>query len=108
MLDHDFDGIRELDNRVPPWFSWLFYVTIIFAVIYLLNYHVFQASPLQDEEYQMQVKEAEAQRTALVKSGAFLNCKKLSHFLPILHRWMPVNKFLQQTVLPATLPMEVD
>jgi cytochrome c oxidase cbb3-type subunit 3 len=56
MLDHDFDGIRELDNRVPPWFSWLFYVTIIFAVIYLLNYHVFQASPLQDEEYQMQVK----------------------------------------------------
>lgn len=73
MLDHDFDGIRELDNRVPPWFSWLFYVTIIFAVIYLLNYHVFQASPLQDEEYQMQVKEAEAQRTALVKSGAFLN-----------------------------------
>lgn len=73
MLDHDFDGIRELDNRVPPWFSWLFYVTIIFAVIYLLNYHVFQASPLQDEEYQIQVKEAEAQRTALVKSGAFLN-----------------------------------
>jgi len=73
MLDHDFDGIRELDNRVPPWFSWLFYVTIIFAVIYLLNYHVFQASPLQEEEYQMQVKEAEAQRTALVKSGAFLN-----------------------------------
>jgi hypothetical protein len=34
--------------------------------------------------------------------------KKLSHFLPILHRWMPVNKFLQQTVLPATLPMVVD
>lgn len=73
LLDHDFDGIRELDNKIPPWFSWLFYVTIAFAVIYLLDYHVFNASPLQDEEYQIQVKEADLQREALIKSGAFIN-----------------------------------
>lgn len=73
MLDHNFDGIRELDNKIPPWFSWLFYLTIAFAVFYLLDYHVFNASPLQDEEYQIQVKEAEMQRAALIKSGAFLN-----------------------------------
>ena len=73
MLDHDFDGIRELDNKVPPWFSWLFYLTIFFAVFYLLDYHVFNSSPLQDEEYQIQVKEAEIQRSELIKSGAFLN-----------------------------------
>ncbi len=73
MLAHDFDGIRELDNKVPPWFTWLFYVTICFAVFYLLDYHVFSSSPLQDEEYQIQVKEAEIQRAELIKSGAFLN-----------------------------------
>ena len=73
LLDHNFDGIRELDNKIPPWFSWLFYVTIAFAVFYMLDYHVFNASPLQDEEYQIQVKEAELQREALIKSGAFLN-----------------------------------
>ncbi len=73
LLDHDYDGIRELNSQIPPWFLWLFYLTITFAVIYLLGYHVFNSSPLQDEEYQIQVKQAEVERTALVNSGAFLN-----------------------------------
>src|SRR3989304_1550347 len=31
MFDHDFDGIKELDSKIPPWFAWLFIITIIFA-----------------------------------------------------------------------------
>jgi cytochrome c oxidase cbb3-type subunit 3 len=73
LLDHDYDGIRELDSKVPPWFLWLFYLTIAFAVIYMLDYHVFSSSPLQDEEYQLQVQQAEIERAALINSGAFLN-----------------------------------
>jgi cytochrome c oxidase cbb3-type subunit 3 len=73
LLDHDYDGIKELDNKIPPWFSWLFYGTILFGVFYLLDYHVFHASPLQAEEYQIQVRAADAKREALIKSGAFLN-----------------------------------
>lgn len=73
MFEHSFDGIRELDNKIPPWFSWLFYVTIFFAVFYMLDYHVFNSSPLQEEEYQIQVREAEVKRAELIKSGAFLN-----------------------------------
>jgi cytochrome c oxidase cbb3-type subunit 3 len=41
LLDHDADGIRELDNNLPRWWVWLFYITIIFSVIYLGYYHVF-------------------------------------------------------------------
>ncbi|MDM1370403.1 cbb3-type cytochrome c oxidase N-terminal domain-containing protein [Myroides marinus] len=41
MMDHDYDGIKELDNDLPPWWVGLFYVTFIFAVIYLLRFHVF-------------------------------------------------------------------
>lgn len=73
LLDHDYDGIRELDSKVPPWFLWLFYMSIFFAVVYMLDYHVFNSSPLQDEEYQLQVKQAEVERAALINSGAFLN-----------------------------------
>ena len=29
LLDHDYDGIKELDSRVPPWYTGLFYATII-------------------------------------------------------------------------------
>lgn len=40
MLDHDYDGIKELDNVLPPWWVNLFYATIIFGVIYLVRFHV--------------------------------------------------------------------
>jgi len=61
-FDHEYDGIRELDNRIPPWFSTLFLVTIVFAVIYMLDYHVFGSSPLMVEEYQQEIAQAELQR----------------------------------------------
>ena len=39
LLDHEYDGIRELDNKLPRWWVWLFNFTIVFAVFYLGYYH---------------------------------------------------------------------
>jgi cytochrome c oxidase cbb3-type subunit 3 len=61
-FDHEYDGIRELDNRVPPWFTTLFLVTVLFAVIYMLDYHVFRSSPLMAGEYQQEIAQADLQR----------------------------------------------
>lgn len=58
-LDHNYDGIRELDNRLPPWWVYSFYITIIFAVVYLVRFHVFDDYD-QREEYLTEVAEAEA------------------------------------------------
>ncbi len=74
MMEHEFDGIVELDNPTPAWFMGLFYATIIFAVVYLLNYHVFEWSPLQDEEYVIEMKAAEVEKAAvLAKSGELID-----------------------------------
>lgn len=59
MLDHDYDGIKELDNVLPPWWVNLFYATIIFAAVYLLRFHVF-GGYTQDEEFKTEVELAEA------------------------------------------------
>lgn len=64
MMDHEYDGIRELDNNLPPWWKWGFYTTIVFAVIYLMNYHVFQYGDLQIEEYEKSMALAEEQKQA--------------------------------------------
>jgi cytochrome c oxidase cbb3-type subunit 3 len=58
-LGHDYDGIRELNNRLPPWWIYGFYCTIIFAAIYLWRYHVSHTAPLSREEYEIAVQKAD-------------------------------------------------
>jgi cytochrome c oxidase cbb3-type subunit 3 len=59
LLDHDADGIRELDNLLPRWWVWLFYLTTIFAVGYMGYYHVLKAGDLQIAEYTKEAKRGE-------------------------------------------------
>ena len=70
MLDHDYDGIKELDNHLPPWWTALFYITIIIGVIYLFNYHIIHIFPLQEEEYANELKKAKELQASLAKTGA--------------------------------------
>ncbi len=61
ILDHNYDGIKELDNDLPPWWLYGFYISIIFAAVYLLRYHVFNG-PTQIDELETELVEA---RTAI-------------------------------------------
>jgi cytochrome c oxidase cbb3-type subunit 3 len=55
LLDHDYDGIKELDNALPPWWKWGFYITIVVAGIYIFRYHVTHSGldPLQEYNKEM-------------------------------------------------------
>lgn len=61
LAGHEYDGIRELDNKLPRWWLWLFYITIAFAAVYLIRYHVIKTAPLQDEEYAREMASAQIQ-----------------------------------------------
>lgn len=58
-LDHNYDGIKELDNHLPPWWTWLFVGTVVWGVIYLFVYHISDNLPLQQQEYQNELASAE-------------------------------------------------
>ncbi|SHK36237.1 cytochrome c oxidase cbb3-type subunit 3 [Maribacter aquivivus] len=58
ILDHNYDGIRELDNKLPPWWVYLFYASIVFAIIYLVRFHVFNDYN-QTLEYEQEVAAAQ-------------------------------------------------
>lgn len=68
LTDHEYDGIKELDNNLPPWWIYSFYVSIVFSVIYLLNYHVFKTGDLQIAEYDKEVKQQDEQVAEYLKS----------------------------------------
>lgn len=62
QLDHDYDGIRELDNSLPPWWLYGFYVSILVAIGYMYVYHYSDIGLSQDEEYQQAMQEADQEK----------------------------------------------
>ncbi|MEM6804809.1 MAG: cbb3-type cytochrome c oxidase N-terminal domain-containing protein [Bacteroidota bacterium] len=57
-LGHDFDGIRELDNKLPPWWLYGFYATIVIGVTYMYIYHI-EGDWSSDQEYRVEMAEAQ-------------------------------------------------
>ena len=68
ILDHNYDGIRELDNNLPPWWIYGFYASIVFAVFYMFKYHVFngdnQYTELETEYAEARIAIEEYKKTA--------------------------------------------
>jgi cytochrome c oxidase cbb3-type subunit 3 len=67
-LGHEYDGIRELNNKLPPWWLYGFYATILFAAVYLWRFHVSHTGPSSKEEYETSVARAQAKIDAYLKS----------------------------------------
>ena len=66
MLDHDYDGIKELDNVLPPWWVYMFYMTIVFAIVYLIRFHVINDYTQQEEfETEMETARVEIEKYKL-------------------------------------------
>lgn len=72
MFDHAFDGIRELDNSLPPWWVGMFYMTIVFAIGYFSYYEVLGYGQSQAEEYVAKMEAAEEQVQTYLASQANL------------------------------------
>ncbi len=70
MLDHNYDGIQELDNQLPPWWKYGFYLTIVFAFVYLTVYHVSGTGKLQVAEYEESMQKAEHERLIRMEHSA--------------------------------------
>lgn len=58
LLDHDYDGIKELDNNLPPWWKYGFYITIVWGLFYFTYYSVLGGES-QEQEYLTSVEEGE-------------------------------------------------
>lgn len=60
LEDHDYDGIRELDNPLPPWWLYLFYGTLLFGAVYMVRFHVLDG-PTQYEEFESKMALAQSE-----------------------------------------------
>ncbi len=69
LLDHNYDGIKELDNALPPWWKYGFYITIVVAVFYLLKFEVWHTGMNPTEEYNAEMTSAKQQTDAYLASS---------------------------------------
>jgi cytochrome c oxidase cbb3-type subunit 3 len=70
LLDHNYDGIQELDNSLPPWWKYGFYLTIIVGCIYIYRYHISHDGPSQQEEYAAEMQKGEEDKAAYLATSA--------------------------------------
>ena len=75
MLDHNYDGIRELDNVLPPWWVYLFYGTIIFGAIYLVRFQIMDGNS-QEQEFQTEMQEAKVAIAQYMKTAPDMMSKE--------------------------------
>ena len=69
LLDHNYDGIQELDNDLPPWWLYMFYFTIAFSIVYMMYYHVLGLGDLQYAEYEKEMAAAKAAQQQVAASA---------------------------------------
>jgi cytochrome c oxidase cbb3-type subunit 3 len=70
LTDHVYDGIRELDNNLPPWWKYLFYATIVFSGVYLYFYEIRDNGYTQEQEYNEEMVMAEKEKEEYMKTAA--------------------------------------
>ena len=62
LMDHDYEGIKELDNDLPTWWLAILIFTIILSVVYVLQYHVFKGGNLMEQAYQRELNQAKVEQ----------------------------------------------
>jgi cytochrome c oxidase cbb3-type subunit III len=65
LMHHEYDGIRELDNSLPPWWVNMFIITVVWAFGYMIYYHWGGSGPSSSEEYDLEIAEAKAAQRAV-------------------------------------------
>ncbi len=64
LADHDYDGIKELDNVLPPWWKYGFYITILVGVFYYIQVFTNAEQYSQEQEYLAEVEKAQQELDA--------------------------------------------
>ena len=75
LLNHDYDGIKELDNNLPPWWVYSFYACIVFAGIYLVRFEILGADN-QEMELKKELAQAKIEVDEYMKNAPDLMDEK--------------------------------
>jgi cytochrome c oxidase cbb3-type subunit 3 len=71
LLDHNYDGIQELNHPLPNWWNIIFYTSVVFSVGYFVYYQFLSGPSLREEFKQDYAKVKAAQEEFKKLNSAF-------------------------------------
>ena len=70
VMEHEYDGIQEFDNRLPNWWMWLMWGSMVFALLYWIVFHTLGVGVLPHERFERNMQAAqEAQLERALAAG---------------------------------------
>ena len=75
---HEVDGIQEYDNKLPNWWLYTLYGSMLFAAGYWFHYQTSGFGDLPSTEYQKEMDEAAAVEAARIKSAGVITPETLA------------------------------
>ena len=73
VMEHEYDGIQEFDNRLPNWWLWIMYGTMIFALAYWIFFHTLGIGELPRDKFERVMTEAQAEQLARMEAAGIDN-----------------------------------
>lgn len=75
---HEIDGIQEYDNRLPNWWLYTLYGTILFAAVYWFHYHIARFGEGPEAIYKAEMEKVAAEQAARLKNAPTMTAEALA------------------------------
>lgn len=59
VMEHEFDGIREFDNKLPNWWLWIMWGSMVFALFYWMVFHTLEIRDLPRADFAAEMRQAD-------------------------------------------------
>ena len=73
VMGHEYDGIQEFDNRLPNWWMWIMWGTMVFSLLYWLVFHTLELKPGSHEALEIVMQKAQEEQLARAQAAGIDN-----------------------------------
>jgi cytochrome c oxidase cbb3-type subunit 3 len=73
VMEHEYDGIQEFDNRLPNWWLWIMWGSMVFALLYWVFFHTLGVGILPRERFEQVMQKAQIEQLARAEAAGIDN-----------------------------------